>query len=407
MNAPRILVVDDSLTIRRALEFILKPHGYALEFAADGRDALNRASTFAPDLVLLDYVLPDMRGPDVCAALAVMPASAHTPVILVSAKGASIRQAYQDAQNVVSYITKPFKAEVVASVVANALARLRQASPAAGPTQSTVSPPAAPSPETNGAPAPAVPPRHGSAPASLEETFSALLGQLEDAIAADAERSRGASPLAPSNDDSVLARLAPGLARASRRMGELGQHLVDGTLAPYRLRPDGSFASIAATLLEAHQTLCEAAIALAAAGTPSARRPAPVRIVAAVPSDHPLCDDLLQALALAPEVRALVVHSEFEQVPALVRLLAPACAILARGPHPALEEAWQRSIGVRPPETRAFSLGPRPAEEASAESGDDWLVDAAAVRRLIGELAAAAGATATTSVDIGLEIVTV
>src|SRR6516225_6446656 len=104
-NPQRILVVDDSLTIRRAFEFILK------------------AAEFDPHLVLLDYVLPDMRGPDICAALASMPVTAHTPVILVSAKGASVRQAYQDAQNVVSYITKPFKPQVVTAIVANALAR--------------------------------------------------------------------------------------------------------------------------------------------------------------------------------------------------------------------------------------------------------------------------------------------
>lgn len=75
----RVLVVDDSLTIRRALEFILKPQGYELAFAADGREALARAAEFDPDLILLDYVLPDMRGPDVCEALIANPVTASTP----------------------------------------------------------------------------------------------------------------------------------------------------------------------------------------------------------------------------------------------------------------------------------------------------------------------------------------
>ena len=68
MSSARILVVDDSLTIRRALELILKPLGYELDFAADGAQALERATAFTPNLILLDYVLPDMRAPDVCAA---------------------------------------------------------------------------------------------------------------------------------------------------------------------------------------------------------------------------------------------------------------------------------------------------------------------------------------------------
>src|SRR5215831_11793880 len=198
MGAARILIVDDSLTIRRALEFILKPHGYALDFAADGREALDRAAAFGPDLVLLDYVLPDMRGPDVCAALSAMYETASTPVILVSAKGASIRQAYQDAQNVVSYITKPFKPEVVIAVVANALSRGR-------PTQSAPAPAAPAAMPRPGAPAPyggPPPSRDTQSPAAadsgrnpppvtVEETFSVLLNQLEDAFAADAATLQG------------------------------------------------------------------------------------------------------------------------------------------------------------------------------------------------------------------------
>ncbi|MBY0274500.1 response regulator, partial [Candidatus Binatia bacterium] len=143
MNGSRILVVDDSLTIRRALELILKPLGYELDFAADGAQALERATAFVPDLILLDYVLPDMRAPDVCAALAATPSTAFTPIILVSAKGASIRQAYQDASNVVSYITKPFKPQVVASVVQNALARARAGAAAAHGAAAAMRPTAA------------------------------------------------------------------------------------------------------------------------------------------------------------------------------------------------------------------------------------------------------------------------
>jgi CheY-like chemotaxis protein len=408
MSHPRILVVDDSLTIRRAFEFILKPHGYALEFAADGHEALSRASSFAPDLVLLDYVLPDMRGPDVCAGLALAPTTATTPVILVSAKGASIRQAYQDAQNVVSYITKPFKAEVVCSVVANALVRARTGSTASPPSASAsrarkseavtpprASPPAAVGPDRSS----------GPSPVTVAETFSALLAQLEDAIATNAaDRPTHASD----RDDRSAApqRLAPGLAQASHRMSEIAQHLVDGTIAPYRLRNDGSFASIAATLLEAHRSLCEAAIALAATGGPEARLPEGPHVVAAGPAGHPLLDEISRAFDLAPEVRAIVLESDFDALPALVKLLAPEHVAVVAGVDAPLDQAWRRARAVRPQVTRFVALA-EGVEGDAAEAFDSRLVDAEAVRRWVGELAVGRGGGPATAVEIALEIVAV
>src|SRR5512147_805755 len=120
---PRILGVDDSLTIRKALEIVLKPAGYELELAADGAEALAKAKALQPALILLDFILPDLRGTDVCRQLAADPATAHIPVVLISAKGAEIEQAYRDISNVVSYIAKPFKPPVLTSVVAEVLAR--------------------------------------------------------------------------------------------------------------------------------------------------------------------------------------------------------------------------------------------------------------------------------------------
>jgi len=107
---PRVLGVDDSLTIRKALELVLKPAGYMLELAATGAEALEKARGFQPAAILLDFILPDMRGSEVCRRLAADPETAHIPVVLISAKGAEIQQAYQDASNVAAYVVKPFTA---------------------------------------------------------------------------------------------------------------------------------------------------------------------------------------------------------------------------------------------------------------------------------------------------------
>ena len=309
----RILIVDDSLTIRRALEFILKPPGYALEFAADGREALDQARDFQPDLILLDYVLPDMRGPDVCSALSAIPATAQTPVILVSAKGASIRQAYQDAQNVVSYITKPFKPQVVLSVVDKALSRPQLASP------SVTEPAAVPSPETADRE-----PTSTAEPATLEETFSALLGQLEDAVSAETRREVPAA--------RTLARLTVPLRRAREQLLEIGQHLEEDGVAPYRLRPDGSFANVASTLMETHRLLCEATLALAATGAPGPELPtAPNTILvtdAAVGSND-------AASALTERADVLRIDREWGALPYLVALVRPEFLVVLGRPEDA------------------------------------------------------------------------
>lgn len=339
MDTARLLVVDDSLTIRRALEFILKPRGFELEFAADGREALDRAASFHPDLVLLDYVLPDMRGPDVCSALEAVPSTAQTPIILVSAKGASIRQAYQDAPNVVSYITKPFKPQVVLSVVDNALARdgkPTETPPVAAPSPSVEPMPAAPA--VDSAPPRSRPLLPEVRAATVEETFSALLGQLEDAVSSET-RQEAPTP-------RTLARLGDPLRRAREQLREIGQHLGEDGVAPYRLRADGSFANIASTLLDTHRLLCEATMALAAAGAPGPELPLPPDAILVGPTGHEMHDALVRLAEDRREV--LLIDHEFASLPWIVQLMQPQLLVVVAGASAELDAAVARIEG-RPP----------------------------------------------------------
>lgn len=331
----RILVVDDSLTIRRAFELILRPKGYELDFAVDGGDALARAAAFAPDLILLDYVLPDMRGPDVCAALAATPASAATPVVLVSAKGASIRQAYRDAPNIVSYITKPFKPAVVEAVIEKALTRARHADERLAAAEGDG---AASSPEAA-----------ADGPRSPEQVFSALLGHLEDAAA---RQLCSSSARARADLGAALARLSDQAQQAAAHLGPKGAAL-------YRLRPDGSLAELGRTLHAIHRSVCDAALALAQLAPGAALPAGAPRLILAASDAHPRARELDRAVEMLPPGTALRVRDGWSALPALVRLLEPE-VVAAPADEGDLSEALAEAARHAPARTRFVAIEQEP-----------------------------------------------
>ena len=104
-GAPRILVVDDERPIRRALEVTLVKAGYGVTSATDASEALTQAALNPPDLVILDLMLPDADGADVCKELRDW---LRAPILLISAvgeEGDKIRALDAGADD---YLTKPF-----------------------------------------------------------------------------------------------------------------------------------------------------------------------------------------------------------------------------------------------------------------------------------------------------------
>ena len=83
----RILVVDDTAQNRRLMEAVLSPLGYAVSGAASGREALEMVVAEVPDLVLLDIVMPEMDGYQVCRALRADPATQMVPIIMLTSSG--------------------------------------------------------------------------------------------------------------------------------------------------------------------------------------------------------------------------------------------------------------------------------------------------------------------------------
>ncbi|MBK8478715.1 MAG: response regulator [Opitutaceae bacterium] len=124
----RILSIEDSLTIRKMVEMILRTAGHEVLLADQGTTGLELARTTKPDLILLDYVLPDLPSTDICRQLLADPATADIPILLISTNGAAIRQLYAESRNVRDYLTKPFQAKVLNSVVEHLLAKRAAAS---------------------------------------------------------------------------------------------------------------------------------------------------------------------------------------------------------------------------------------------------------------------------------------
>ena len=109
---PTVLITDDAADTRRMLSEILKPHCVVL-LAKNGMQALERARTQRPDLVLLDVVMPGMTGFEVLAKLQADPATARIPVLFLTGLDTEgdIERGLQ--QGAVDYIVKPFLPEVV------------------------------------------------------------------------------------------------------------------------------------------------------------------------------------------------------------------------------------------------------------------------------------------------------
>jgi DNA-binding response OmpR family regulator len=104
----RILIVDDEPNIVISLEYLMKKEGFQVAVATNGEAALQRATEFAPDLILLDIMMPKKSGFEVCQALRANPALAAAKIIMLTAKGRETEIAKGLALGADAYITKPF-----------------------------------------------------------------------------------------------------------------------------------------------------------------------------------------------------------------------------------------------------------------------------------------------------------
>ncbi len=121
MAKKRVLVVDDSPTDLQMLSSLLKGQGYEVLTAVDGEDALDKAASAQPPLVVLDIILPKKNGYQVCRQLKTAAATQHIKVILVSSKNQESDKFWGLKQGADEYIAKPFQDEDFLAAVARQL----------------------------------------------------------------------------------------------------------------------------------------------------------------------------------------------------------------------------------------------------------------------------------------------
>ena len=104
----KILVVDDEPDALELIEFNLRSAGYEVATATDGEGALKKARHLDPALIILDVMLPEIDGLDVCKLLRRDPATAQVPIIMLTAKAAEIDRVLGLELGADDYVTKPF-----------------------------------------------------------------------------------------------------------------------------------------------------------------------------------------------------------------------------------------------------------------------------------------------------------
>jgi two-component system response regulator RegX3 len=113
----RILLVEDEASLADTVRYNLEREGYAVELASDGRAALERFRADGADLVILDLMLPEMSGLDVCRAIR---ADSDVPIIIVTAKDSEADKVAGRELGADDYVTKPFSVrELISRVRAN------------------------------------------------------------------------------------------------------------------------------------------------------------------------------------------------------------------------------------------------------------------------------------------------
>ncbi len=119
-KSTKVMVIDDSQTIRRTAESLLSREGFSVITAQDGFEALSKIADHQPDVIFIDIMMPRLDGYQACALIKSNPKLADTPVVMLSSKDGLFDRARGRIVGSDQYLTKPFtRDELVGAVHAH------------------------------------------------------------------------------------------------------------------------------------------------------------------------------------------------------------------------------------------------------------------------------------------------
>src|SRR3954454_11257322 len=124
MSRKKVLLVDDSNTVLMMEKMILSKGSFEIVLARDGVEAVAKAKSENPDIILLDVMMPKLDGLSACAAIRAEPTTAHIPIIMVTTRGeeSSIEPAFRNGCT--DYVTKPINGLELLTKLQNILGAL-------------------------------------------------------------------------------------------------------------------------------------------------------------------------------------------------------------------------------------------------------------------------------------------
>jgi len=117
VDGMKVMVIDDSKTIRRTAETLLKKEGFTVVTATDGFEALSKITDQEPDIIFVDIMMPRLDGYQTCALIKHNQVFRHTPVVMLSSKDGLFDKARGRIVGSDQYLTKPFTKEELLSAI--------------------------------------------------------------------------------------------------------------------------------------------------------------------------------------------------------------------------------------------------------------------------------------------------
>ena len=125
LNGLRVMVIDDSKTIRRTAETLLSKEGCSVSTAIDGFDALAMVSDYQPHIIFVDIMMPRLDGYQTCALIKNNQQFKNTPVIMLSSKDGLFDKARGRVVGAEQYLTKPFTRDELLSAIREFVPQVR------------------------------------------------------------------------------------------------------------------------------------------------------------------------------------------------------------------------------------------------------------------------------------------